>query len=178
MKTLVLNAVQAILDEARFYLQRTSAEAFSMPLTVYAGATIGQHTRHYIEFFQCLAESLEAAKPVADVVLDYDLRRRDKLVETEPRHALNVIDSLAARLQVIKHSGKMWLNYTDYATGVTTLLPTSLERELHYNIEHTIHHFALIKIGLNLISPCLKLPDGFGVAPSTIHRSPALAGQN
>lgn len=37
-----------------------------------------------------------------------------------------------------------------------------------YNIEHTIHHLALIKVGLKLVYPDLDLPNHFGVAPSTI----------
>lgn len=58
----------------------------------------------------------------------------------------------------------------DYSLGQPKgiLIPTSLERELMYNIEHTIHHLALIKVGLKLVYPDLDLPNHFGVAPSTI----------
>ena len=45
---------------------------------------------------------------------------------------------------------------------------SNFERELVYNIEHAIHHMALIKIGIKEVAPQLQLPEGFGVANSTI----------
>ena len=45
---------------------------------------------------------------------------------------------------------------------------SNLDRELVYNIEHAIHHMALIKIGIKEVAPQLQLPEGFGVANSTI----------
>jgi hypothetical protein len=43
-----------------------------------------------------------------------------------------------------------------------------MARELVYNIEHVVHHMALVKIGLKELLPDLDLPDDFGVAVSTI----------
>ena len=36
-----------------------------------------------------------------------------------------------------------------------------------YNLEHAIHHHALIKVGLKIMTK-IELPESFGVAPSTI----------
>jgi len=44
---------------------------------------------------------------------------------------------------------------------------TNYHREIAYNLEHTIHHMALIKIGILELSD-LQIPEGFGVASSTM----------
>lgn len=170
MKPLLNNAI-SLLEDARDYLLRMPEDAYCMSLPVLSGSTVGQHTRHFIEFFQCLFETLDAHEDKA-AVLNYDRRRRDLRIETNPLHALVVVESLMERLQMLAFTEDIYLEFTDYEMGGISLLPTSVERELFYNIEHTIHHFALIKIGLRVVSPCLALPGHFGIAPSTLHRSP------
>jgi hypothetical protein len=44
---------------------------------------------------------------------------------------------------------------------------TNYYREVIYNLEHTIHHMALIRVGINELGN-IDLPKDFGVAPSTI----------
>jgi hypothetical protein len=48
------------------------------------------------------------------------------------------------------------------------LVQSTIGRELIYNIEHTIHHLAIVKIALKSSIPGMHLPEHFGVAPSTI----------
>ena len=45
---------------------------------------------------------------------------------------------------------------------------SNYHRELAYNVEHAIHHMALIKIGVKENAPYVQLPDDFGIASSTI----------
>ena len=47
-------------------------------------------------------------------------------------------------------------------------IDSTVGRELLYNLEHCIHHLALIKIGLKLVAPQIELPTHFGFARSTI----------
>jgi hypothetical protein len=46
-------------------------------------------------------------------------------------------------------------------------MPTNYYREMAYNLEHTIHHMALIRTGINDVSR-ISVPENFGVAISTM----------
>jgi hypothetical protein len=49
-------------------------------------------------------------------------------------------------------------------------ISTNFYREIAYNLEHTIHHMALIRVGINEVSN-IRLPEDFGIATSTVkHR--------
>jgi hypothetical protein len=63
----------------------------------------------------------------------------------------------------------------DSVSGLTS--QSNIERELMYNIEHTIHHLAIIKIGLNAVAPQIALSEHFGVAPSTIRHKQNICAQ-
>ncbi len=53
------------------------------------------------------------------------------------------------------------------------LIPSSVARELLYNIEHAVHHMALIQVAVTNAFPSIELPPHFGVAYSTVqHQSP------
>jgi hypothetical protein len=47
-------------------------------------------------------------------------------------------------------------------------IDTNSTRELVYNIEHAVHHMAIMKIGIREIASYVKLPSDFGVAASTV----------
>ena len=50
-----------------------------------------------------------------------------------------------------------------------------MAREITYNIEHIVHHMALVKIGIKEACRNVILPEEFGIAVSTIkyHKSRA-----
>ena len=56
--------------------------------------------------------------------------------------------------------------YDEHAESPITLA-TNFYREVAYNLEHTIHHMALIRVGITEVSD-IELPEEFGVASSTI----------
>jgi hypothetical protein len=45
---------------------------------------------------------------------------------------------------------------------------TNYFRELTYNIEHAVHHMAIMKIGIREIAPRVTISSDFGVAASTL----------
>ena len=111
---------------------------------------------------------MEFGKLHENAILNYDKRRRDYRIETIPRYALAKIEALEMQLPRLHWDEKIRVEHTDYLMGESTSIASSAERELLYNVEHTAHHFALIKIGLNILEPGLELPEHFGIAASIL----------
>ncbi len=162
------NTASLLLNDAITYLDHISPAQYGNAIDLLSGASIGQHTRHFIEFFQCLI--MQAERP--DGVIDYAKRMRDKRIETNPEYAISCIRNVQEKLGQLDLRKPLTLECSEHMPGSEMLwICTNIERELMYNIEHTIHHLAIIRIGLNLVSPEIPLPSHFGVAPSTIlHR--------
>jgi hypothetical protein len=51
---------------------------------------------------------------------------------------------------------------------------TNYQRELVYNIEHAVHHMAIMKIGIKEVAAYINLPADFGIAISTIRYKEAV----
>lgn len=136
---------------------------FRQSIGILSGSSIGQHTRHTLEFFLCLMDASNGEE------INYDERKRDQYMEQDPRLATGIINSIQ---QYLKHTREdftimMKANY-EIDRNEQISIPTSYLRELSYNIEHAIHHMALIKVGIKSTFPKIALPDHFGVASSTV----------
>ncbi len=162
------------LRDAQFYLREIDPQVYAMPLELLFGASIGQHTRHFVEFYQCLLDQIQHE----DRAVNYALRARDLRIEEDPEFATQQINKICARILTIKENMSCTLvcdEHIEENCGVT--VASNFEREVIYNIEHTIHHLAIIKIGLFAIAPRIALPAHFGVAPSTIQHKQKLCAQ-
>ena len=125
--------------------------------------TIGQHVRHVIELFQCLEDGYP------DQHVNYEKRKRDIRIETDKELALQLLHEVYSRLDKPDKDLVLHASY-DELSEEWIEIPTNYFREVAYNLEHTIHHMALIRVGISEISDIL-LPDEFGVASSTVkHR--------
>lgn len=126
-------------------------------------ATIGQHVRHILEFYLCLFEGLNKGK------INYDHRRRDKRIETEKDFAMKIIQNIKQQIDGQKRNSNLLLELsygeiTDQNIGINT----NYKRELAYNVEHTIHHLAIVRQGFKEICQYIDLPENFGIASSTL----------
>jgi len=124
------------------------------------GATIGKHVRHVIELFQSLQNGYEHG------IVNYDSRKRDSRIENEKQLALSLLNEIRADLNKKDKDLSLETSY-DEDSGEVVFIKTNYNREIVYNLEHAIHHMALIRIGINEVSS-VELPENFGVAPSTI----------
>lgn len=139
--------------------QLTDAE-YKQPSRVLFDATIGQHVRHIIELFLCLENGY------ASGIVNYEKRERDHRIETDKEFATRLLKEIYQQLE--KPNIELVMEAEDYedAAGFTSI-PTNYYREIAYNLEHTIHHMALIRVGITEVS-AIMLPEEFGVAFSTI----------
>jgi hypothetical protein len=147
-----------ILDEVKNCMEFVDPRDFVKPLPVLDGNSIGRHIRHILEFFQCLDLAVETG------YLNYDLRARNLQMETDPEFTRN-------QIEVLKHRIAFYSNVeiemeVDYGQGVSRI-QTTVFRELVYNIEHSVHHLAILKIGIQSSFPQVEIPDHLGVAYST-----------
>jgi hypothetical protein len=132
-------------------------ESYTTPIYSLSQSTIGQHTRHIIELYNCLLSGYETG------FINYDSRKRDKNVEINPGFA---IDNLYRISSILKKPDKhIWISHSLH--GKETDLGSTYFRELYYNLEHCIHHQALIKVALIELK-IHSVSEEFGVAASTI----------
>ena len=151
------------LNQTKGYLEQISAVAYTKPIEQMSNSTIGQHTRHFLECYQCLVNQYLTGE------ICYDNRARNIELETNPRLALNVLNNITKTITTIDPSKPLILK-TNLPSETTII--SSFNRELLYNYEHTTHHLALIRVGLTLLKLDIQLPKNFGVANSTIvHRN-------
>ena len=141
-------------------LQQLSDEEYQRSCSSLHGNTIGQHVRHVIELFQCLEIGYDHG------LVNYEKRKRDQNIELKKQLALELLMTIHDKLNRSNKTLKLEALYDEHATEVV-VLDTNYFREVAYNLEHTIHHMALIRIGVTEVS-AITLPEDFGVASSTV----------
>lgn len=155
-----INNIESLLSSLRRCLGYLSDEEYARPLPLYNGSSLGGHVRHIVEFYQCLIEQYPHG------TVNYALRKRDHQIETSIDAALNAMRNIPHSLRAANGQQHLWLE-TEYGE-LPARVHTTFERELVNNIEHTIHHMALITIGFRAYFPQVVIPDTFGMAPSTL----------
>jgi hypothetical protein len=153
-------AVSNIFGQLSDSLETLNHEEFARPCINLSQATIGQHVRHIIEMFQCLELGYESG------VVNYENRRRDKHTEQNKDFAIFQLKEIE---QGITKADKPLLLegvYNDDSANIMQF-PTNYYREIVYNLEHTIHHMALIRVGLKEITQ-IDVPETYGVASATV----------
>ena len=145
------------LNELIDLLQQLSNSEYSEPCLQLSNASIGDHTRHIIELFQCLINQYESG------VVNYDKRERNILIQTDTDFAIEQIVSIQNKLD--KENKILVLQQKIESYELRT--ESNYYRELLYNFEHCIHHQALIKVAV-LQYATLTIKENFGVARSTI----------
>jgi hypothetical protein len=154
---MLIPSIHNSLNELIDLLRQLSDDAYSMPCAELSNATIGEHMRHIIEMFQCLETQYESG------IINYDNRERNRRIQTEVNFALAKI--LEIKNDLYKSDKKLELQ--QIIDGEEIRIESNYFRELLYNLEHCIHHQALIKVAI-LQQPELVVNENFGVARSTI----------
>ena len=152
--------IQHVFVQLSETLNQLTDEEYMQPSRILLRATIGQHVRHIIELFQCLEKGYDEG------IVSYEKRKRDYQIETNKELAAALLKAVYQNVE--RPNKEIVLEAEDYCdTMEVASIPSNYYRELAYNLEHTIHHMALIRVGVNEVSS-IELPDEFGVAYSTI----------
>lgn len=161
------NSIQNVFVQISESLEQLTCEQYCQPSKILFGATIGQHVRHIIELFICLDNGYNTG------VVNYDRRKRDYAIETDKDLANSLLKSIYLTLDKENKALQLETAFDDHSAACI-LIETNYYREIAYNLEHTVHHMALIRVGITEVSN-IVLPKSFGVASSTIKYRQACA---
>jgi len=161
-------AVQSIFGQLAGSLCQLKAGEYSSPCSSLSGHSVGQHVRHIIELFQALELGYDMG------TVNYEKRKRDKAIETDSILARRLLRQIGEGLGRPDKDLLLETAY-DEQDPIPLVIPTNYQREIAYNLEHTIHHMALIRIGIRELNSLLVLPEGYGIAPSTLKNRRACA---
>ncbi|WP_394750929.1 DinB family protein [Spongiimicrobium salis] len=145
------------LEQFKNVLKQLPEHCYTQPCESLAKASIGQHARHVIELYECLQDGYASGE------VCYDKRKRDKRIEQDVDFAVDRICEIQKTLE--RPDKTLTVSYELNEGEV--VIQSNYMREVMYNLEHAIHHEALIKVGIRQMTDIL-LPESFGVAPSTM----------
>lgn len=161
-------AANTILHQLSGVVEQISESDYSKP-SISLNATIGQHLRHTLEFFICLQKGYDNG------TVNYDKRVHSKVMESNKLVALHTIHELQEFINV-RPDNKLLNLQIGYlpASEESVVIPSNYLRELVYNIEHAVHHMAIMKIGIREVAGYVTLPSDFGIAVSTLRYKEAV----
>lgn len=159
--------VQQVFVQLSDSLDRLTSEQYQQPIPILFNASIGQHVRHILELFICLQNGYDTG------VVNYEKRKRDLIIESDKEFASQVLKGIYGNLDR-ENKSLLLENSYDELDNEPVVIETNYYREVAYNLEHTVHHMALIRVGINEIAS-VQLPDGYGVAASTMKHKKACA---
>lgn len=157
------------LQSLQSLIEQLSDQEYAQSLAVLSGNSIGKHVRHMLEFYECLFGDLSKG------CVNYDTRRRNLRLENDRQFSLDILRHLTKQIQAVTADVLLQLQVSMASDEVSVTVPTTLYRELVYNIEHCIHHLALIRVAIETSLPHVPLSAQFGVAYSTIRYQQANA---
>ncbi len=158
MKTSIIKTeAKACLMQLIKCIEGLSFDEYTKKYPLLSNSSIGEHTRHIIELFQQLLDGYEKG------IINYDKRKRNIVIQENIDLAIESIAHIISGLEI---EDKTLLLLTVY-NSEESRIETNFHRELLYNLEHCIHHQAIIKIGLIYMGNN-NFDENFGVAKSTI----------
>ena len=167
----LISAVEDVLNQGRALLEGIGSEDYTREEDGPYAAPLGGHYRHILDHFLCLIEGLQVGE------INYDLRARNRELETSVEAALAATDNLIAqfrRLPADIFRQECTVVYSvGYGDGEAQAVRSFVAREIMFCVGHAIHHYAILK--LLCAGRTVRLPYEFGIAPSTLKHVEAQA---
>lgn len=161
-----------VVQQGRQLVASLSDDAYACAPEGIKASAIGAHYRHHIEHLQLLLSGKDC--------VSYDDRERDMRVETERACALERTDMILSALRKLDERSlerPLRIAHRTCTQRAPQQATTTLRRELLFLISHAIHHYAIMKLIIE-VGGCQRLDDSFGVMPSTLaHKSERGCGE-
>jgi hypothetical protein len=154
---MLIPSINNSLNELIGLLNQLSEKEYSKSCFELSGSSIGEHTRHIVEMFQCLNRNYDLG------IVNYDKRERNSLIQTNTVFAVQMILDIKNSISKVNKN----IQLQQMIDGAAIIIESNYHRELLYNLEHCIHHQALIKVAV-LKCESVSVDANFGVARSTI----------
>lgn len=160
----LFSAIAEVLRQGESLLQMLDDELYTRPLAQAFHSAIGGHYRHCLDHFQSLLDGFDADE------VNYDHRRRDRRIEVDRRFALEETRRIFRAFESVPtdflHCPINVRSKVNYGSDDSAVIGSTVGREMMYAVAHAIHHYALIAVMCGLME--VRVPAGFGVAPSTL----------
>lgn len=157
-----------VIDHGLKLLDLIKRYQLTEPMSLMGGSTIGQQFRHIIEFYLILIKALDTK------LVCFDKRSRKPSIEKDPDIIKELFYQIKDILKKLNSDKKLQLEHgNSYSDDryCEEKINTTLMRELHFVLEHSIHHLAIIKMAVRSICPEIKIDVEIGVAPSSLQQS-------
>ncbi|MDX1957645.1 MAG: DinB family protein [Leptospiraceae bacterium] len=144
-------------------LENMDDNIYSISIPILFQSSVGEHVRHIYEFYECLFNSAN------ENVICYDTRNRSLELQTSRELCLKKLVEITDRLHILDLNKELILKTKlVYDSDNFYFSETSIQRELLFILDHTIHHMAIIRIGIESLNLDIKIPEFFGFTPSTV----------
>ena len=159
---MIKNVSIDVLAQLKQQLKALRPDQYNQKLPVLNGSSIGAHTRHIMEFYQCLLQG------AAEGIINYDARCRNMQIQENLDYTLHLVDDICQDLENWQNKTESLQLAVQFGKDALQWIPTNFLREEIYLIEHSVHHFALIRIGIQESFSNIPVAENFGIAYSTI----------
>jgi len=158
-----IHGVRDALNQLRDVVATLDSDTYSNDEASTIAGSVGAHVRHCLDHIEPLVNGTTAG------IIDYDHRERGTAIETDPAAAVGLIDRICDDLLSLPadiNDQPVQVRVMLASDGDTACLRSTIGRELAFVLSHTIHHAAMIRSIVCALDH--ELPEGFGLAPSTI----------
>ncbi|MCB1176608.1 MAG: hypothetical protein KDK36_03410 [Leptospiraceae bacterium] len=158
---LIAKTVGNLFENLVAILETMEEREFTGKLKVLNETSISSHSRHIYEFGECIISHNQGD------ILCYDERKRDLNLENSLSITLEKFYNIIQSLYTFNNNYNLKVKHFLGQAG-EFITNSNMERELLFVLDHTIHHMAIIRIGLDTELPWIDIPKNFGFTPSTI----------
>ncbi len=141
-------------------LSKLSQEQFVQSLHLLLNHSVGEHVRHTLQFQENLMNGY------SEGLVCYDNRNRECSTAFDIEEAKKQCDHFIQQLNNTNGDKKLKLLLN--LNGENIQVPSTYYRELFYVHEHTIHHLAILRMGVENELGLNHELDDLGIATSTL----------